>query len=331
MDGAGEWTATTILNLADGYWQSCTLHAAVKLDIFTILAHECHGAAKVAECLHGDRRGVVALLDALTAMGLLVKKGDCYTNTPASKRFLVSGGPEFIGHIILHHHHLVDGWAQLDRAVLSGKPVEKRCHGEENERESFQMGMFNLAMAIAPKLAGQIDLNGRRHLLDVGGGLGTYAIYFCQANPGLRATIIDRPATGEFAAKAIRFYGLQERIDFLAEDFLAGPLTGRYDVAWLSQILHSYGPEDCQRIIAKVVAALEPGGLILIHDFLLNDAKDGPLFPALFTLNMLINNPDGRSYSKREITDLLNRNNVRDIHALPFVGPNDSCIICGRV
>jgi len=326
-------SATDILNLATGYWQACALHTAVKLDIFTVLTHECEcrSPAEVASLLECDRRGITILLDALAAMGLLEKKGTCYTVRKSVKRFLVTGSSEYLGNIIMHHHHLVDGWAQLDQAVRSGQPVEKRCHGEEHERESFQLGMFNLAMAIAPKIAEQIDLQGRRHLLDLGGGPGAYAIHFCQANPGLRATIVDRPMTHNFADKAIHFFGLQERIDFLGGDITSTAIKGEYDVAWLSQVLHGYGPDECRRIIAGAVDSLTPGGLIMIHEFFLNSTKDGPLFPALFSLNMLINNPGGRSYSEDEISAMLTENGVRNLKRLPFVGPNDSYVLCGTV
>ena len=76
--------------------------------------------------------------------------------------------------------------------------------------------------------------------------------------------------------------------------------------------------------------ALEPGGLILIHDFFLNDTLDGPVFPALFSMNMLLNN-DGRSYSEKEVSHMLSQAGARDIHRLSFQGPNDSAILCGTV
>ena len=61
---------------------------------------------------------------------------------------LVKDRPGYIGYIIMHHFHLVDAWSKLDEAVVKGTPVQTRSHGEEVERESFQMGMFNLAMAV---------------------------------------------------------------------------------------------------------------------------------------------------------------------------------------
>jgi SAM-dependent methyltransferase len=193
------------------------------------------------------------------------------------------------------------------------------------------MGMFNLAMLIAPKLVRQVDLKGRDHLLDLGGGPGTYAIHFCLANPRLRATVYDLPTTRPFALETIDRFDLSDRIDFMVGDYVEEDITGTYDVVWLSHILHGEGPETCKRIITKAASALEPGGLILVHDFVLDNLLNGPLFPALFSLNMLINTDEGRSYSEAQITEMLTRVGIKDIRRMPFRGPNDSSILYGTV
>jgi hypothetical protein len=100
-------------------------------------------------------------------------------------------------------------------------------------------------------------------------------------------------------------------------------------VAWLSHILHGEGPEDCQFIIKKAVTTLKPGGLIMIHDFILDNDMAGPLYPALFSLNMLTGTKEGRSYSEGQIMDMLTRAGAKNLSRHPFRGPNDSGIIVG--
>jgi len=323
-----EWNIGRLLSVSSSYWRSSAIHAAVKLEIFTALGDGQLTVAEISAKIGAKDRGLAMLLNALTAMKLLQHGGNRYSNTDFSRTYLVQGEPGYIGYIIMHHFHLVDAWAKLDEAVLQGRPVEKRSHGEETERESFQMGMFNLAMAIAPTIAAAVNLEGKHRLLDLGGGPGTHAIHFCLANPQLRATIYDRKSTAPFAGKTTARFGVADRIDFVAGDFMADPIEGPYDVAWLSQILHSYSLEECRALIAKTVQALEPGGLILIHDFFLNDAMDGPLFPALFSMNMLLSN-HGRSYSDKEVRTMMQQAGARDIQRLQFQAPNDSAILCG--
>jgi hypothetical protein len=327
-----QWNTGKLLSLSGGYWQTCALHAGVHLHLFSLIGDGSLTADEVARWLEAPVRGVKMLLNALSALGLLDKHGDLYANTPESRALLVEESSQYIGHIITHHYHLVPAWSELPRAVISGKPVRKRSSfGEAEEREGFLMGMFNLAMQIAPGLSKKIDLMGRHHLLDLGGGPGTYAIHFCLANPSLRATVFDVPTTQPFAAQTIERFGLSDRIDFKAGNYVEEEIKGTYDVAWLSHILHGEGPEDCQMMLAKVVSAMEEGGLILIHDFILDDSSDAPLFPALFCLNMLINTDEGQSYTDAQIKEMLRMAGVKKTQRLAFRGPNDSGIVFGIV
>jgi len=331
MEYNNEWSAEKLLKTTGSYWEACTLHAGVKLEVFTQIGDDYVTSEELARRLSGDVRGVTMLINALTAMGLLIKKGNYYANTSPSKAFLVKKSPQYIGYMIMYHCYLVSAWSQLPEVVRSGKPVRQGSDRDEEELESFLMGMFNLAMASAPHLAAQIDLSGRQHLLDLGGGPGTYAIHFCLAHPQLRATIFDLPTTRPFALRTVKQFGLEDRIDFMAGNYVEEEIKGTYDVAWLSQILHGEGPEDCQGIIQKTVSVVEPGGLILIQDFILEDTLDHPLFPALFSLNMLINTPQGQSYSETQIKEMLARAGIKDIIRMPYKGPNSSGIICGTV
>lgn len=325
-----EWNPADLLELSGYYWKTCVLHAGVKLDVFTIIGDEPLTVKQISRKLNGTRRGVQRLLNALVAMALLSKTDEKYANTPSSLDFLSKTSTKYIGHIIMHHHHLMESWSNLDQSVLSGQPIRTRSSFSNEEwRESFLLGMFNMAMNLAPQLVPKIDLSTRHHLLDLGGGPGTYAIHFCLNNPRLNATVFDLPTTKPFAEKTIVKFGLTDRVRFREGNYLEDEVKGNYDAAWLSHILHGEGPEACQKIIQKAVAVLEPGGVIIVHDFILNNTMDGPLFPALFSLNMLLGTSSGQSYSEKQIFDMLTGAGVKDIRRIPVQMPNDSGIIAG--
>ncbi len=325
-----EWNVGALLQLSGSYWETCTLHAAVKLDLFSAIEEGSSRPEQIAERFGLHLRGVTTLLNALAAMGLLVKLGDVYANVEASRSLLVKSSPQYLGHMIMHHHHLVEAWSRLDQSVRSGSPVGKNASEREAGRESFLMGMFTLAMGIAPRIAKEIDLSGRKHLLDLGGGPGTYAIHFCLENPTLKATIADLSTTRPFAEKTIERFNLSDRIDFVPNNYLEDDLNGRYDVAWLSHILHGEGPDGCRVIIEKAVSVLQKGGSLFVHDFILDDNSDGPLFPAIFSLNMLVNTKEGRSYTESQIRTMLSEAGLYDIIRLPYRGPNESSVLVAR-
>lgn len=324
------WNVGRLMGVSGGYWEAFALHAGLCLDVFTPLGEEGLEARALAERLGADVRALESLLNALTAMGLLQKSGSRFMNSEASSAFLVSSSPEYLGDIIRHHHHLVSAWSRLSEAVRKGMPVRKKTTSKEEIR-SFLLGMANQASRIAPRVAAEIDLYRRRHLLDLGGGPGIFAVHFCLANREMKATVFDLPHSRAFALKFIEEAGLADRVNFLAGDYLRDGVGGPYDVVWISHVLHSMGPEDCRLLLNKTVSALEPGGLVLVHDFFLSDTLDAPLFPALFSLNMLVNTQEGRSYSEKEVRDMLAGAGVKEVIRLPFRGPSDSGILCGRL
>jgi SAM-dependent methyltransferase len=321
-----------LLELSGNYWKSATLHAGVKLGVFTAIDDDVVTGKDLALKLDCNERAVTMLLNALTAMGLLEKSEGKFLNTHVGKSLLSKNSPDYIGYIIVHHHHLMESWSILDQAVKTGSPVRQRASYSNDEwRENFLMGMFNIAMGSAPQVAKEIDLSERKHLLDLGGGPGTYAIHFCLSNPQLKATVYDLSTTKPFAERTIKNFGLEGRVAFMGGDYLEKDIEGAFDVAWLSQILHGEGPEECRRMIQKTVKVLEPGGLIVIHDFILENTMDGPLFPALFSLNMLLGTTEGQSYSEKQITEMLSEAGVEEVRRLSFKGPNDAGIMVGVV
>jgi SAM-dependent methyltransferase len=328
-----EWNKGRLFETSGGYWNSCTLHAGVKLDIFTIIANDNKSAEEIAAKLNGDLRGVSALLNALAAMDLLNKTENRFSNTDFSKQFLSKDSKDYTGFIIMHHHHLVASWAGLADSVLSGNPnrLSMSDTDKESERESFLMGMFNVASGTAPIYAGILDLKDNTHLLDLGGGPGTYAIHFCLNNPELKATVFDLPTTRSFAERTIASFKLSERIQFKDGSYLNEDtgLEQNYDAVWLSHILHGEGPKDAQAIVSKAVQALKPGGKIFIHEFILNNSMDGPLFPALFALNMLAGTDKGQAYSEAQLGNMLTQSGISNISRLDVSAPNDAGIMMG--
>jgi len=141
-----DWTPPELLKMAGSYWSACTLHAGVKLDLFTLLSETPTTAEDLSTQSGLSERGLTMLLDALASLNLLQKKKGLYFTTAFSSEFLSKTSVKYMGHIISHHHHLVESWSRLDVSVLSGKPVRNRLSHEpsDGERESFLMGMLIL-------------------------------------------------------------------------------------------------------------------------------------------------------------------------------------------
>lgn len=326
------WTIPDLLQLSGGYWSTCALHAAVKLDLFTALADTARTAAEISHLRNINLRATGMLLDALTSLGFLEKQDAAFRNSLFATRYLSKSSPDYLGHIIMHHHHLMSGWSRLDEAVTSGSPIQKPVSQADDAivRESFLMGMFNLASQLAPGIAAAVDLSECRTLLDLGGGPGTYAIHFCLANPELSAVVYDLPATRTFAEGTISRFELSQRIAFKPGDYTVDAVPAGFDAAWLSHILHSESPRACHALLSKAVAALNHGGTLLVQEFILNNDKSGPPFPALFSLNMLLVTETGQAYSEGELIGMMTAAGLTDVTRLTLELSNGAGVLCGH-
>lgn len=161
------------------------------------------------------------------------------------------------------------------------------------------MSLAGRAKNVAPVLAERLPLDGARHLLDVAGGSGMYAIACLRRHPHLRAAVWDRAEVLKVAAELAAEYDVADRLQCVAGDMFDDPVPGDADVMLLSNVLHDWDVPECRRLVARLAAALPAGGRLLIHDVFLNDALDGPLPIALYSA-ALFSLTEGRAYSAAE-------------------------------
>ncbi len=325
------WDPAKLLETSGGYWQSSALQAGVRLGIFNQLSDASLSAENLAELIDCDSRALGMLLRALTAMDLLVKDRVGYRCPEPVRYWLDANSNQYLGNIIRHQHHLVESWNQLEWSVRSGQPQRRRSLFSEAEwQQDFLLGMHNLSSMLAPQLIQQLEVGAPSRLLDVGGGLGSWSIHFCRRHHQLQAKVFDLPGSEALAIETIAAAGMSERISFQAGNFLQDPLGEGQDIAWLSHVLHALGADHAAALVKNAAAALATNGILLIHDFILNDHDEGPLYPALFALNMLLGTDQGRSYTEGEIIKMCQAADLVEIKRLPLPAEAKSGVIIAR-
>jgi len=75
------------------------------------------------------------------------------------------------------------------------------------------------------------------------------------------------------------------------------------DLAWVSAIVHQNSWAQNRKLFEKVFAALEPGGLILIRDIVMDATRTRPETGAMFAVNMLVNTSGGGTFTVNELRD----------------------------
>jgi len=297
-----------VLELVRGFQPSCIVIAAAELDVFTILSGRPMAAAGLAHRIKGDARAVTVLLDALSALGLLDKGTGAepvYSVPPAAAELLAETGAQCMLGMVRHLGNCLRGWGQLAGVVLNGKPAIRRPSvlGAGGDLASFIRAMHEISEPLAmPLVAGLGKLNFT-HVLDLGGASGTWTVPFLRLNPGARATILDRPEVIPMARRLMRKAGLTDRVRLVAGDFMRCALPEGADLAWVSAIVHQNSRAQNRRLFKKVFSALEPGGLILVRDIVMDASRTRPAGGAMFAVNMLVNTPGGGTFTLGELRD----------------------------
>lgn len=277
------------------------LIAAIELNLFTAIGTDSWTIPDLAREMKVSERGLAILCRNLAMAGLLKKQNQTYRNSRLGATALNAKHPAYRGdYLRLITSHWAD-WGRLLESVKSGLPLDHDEPEEPDYRRKFTWAMHHRTLETAPKIAGQIDLRGARTLLDLGGGPGTYAMAFLAKNPTLRATVCDRPAALEVAKEIASTHKASARLSYLPLDAMVEDIPGAYDVIWYSNVLHIYSPQDNRGLFRRALAALNPGGRLLIQDAFLHD-KEGliPEEASLFAVSMLLFTERGNTYSAME-------------------------------
>jgi (2Fe-2S) ferredoxin/SAM-dependent methyltransferase len=283
------------------FMDSRVLLSALELDVFTAVK-----AGGTAAAVATDRGVAVAgaerLLNALVSLGFLEKRGDSYANTPLAARFLAGGSPDDARDALKHNLSLWRRWSTLTEAVRAGHAVGVQEMKERGDDWTvpFIAAMHRGAAQRAPLVVQAVGAEGVRRMLDVGGGSGALSIAFARANAALRAEILDLPTVLPIADGHVREAGLGDRVTTRAGDLRTDAFGSGYDLVLLSSICHMLGPDENRDLLSRAARALAAGGRVVVSDFVLDEDGTAPRQAVLFSINMLVGTPSGRSYRESE-------------------------------
>ena len=315
-----------INEMAGGYKDAAILLNSLRAGIFEALGEEWKTSNEIASHCNLDPRATDIVVLALAAAGILIKDGDRFSTHPEARPILLADSPTTLKSILGHNLFMMRGWAHLDQVMKTGEPMRNQERTKSQTRD-FICGMENVSRISSLEVAAKIDFKSDRRLLDLGGGPGTAAITFANANPDLDCVVYDLEDPVEIAREEIEKAGLSHRITTVAGDFHTGDLGANFDVIYLSNIIHMLDSDQTLALLRKCRSALRPGGRLLLKDFFLEDSRIEPAPMAQFSVNMLVNTKGGKTYTRNEIFFLLNTTGFSDYEVID-VAANSQVIIC---
>jgi len=322
-----------LLEMLTQYQAPAIVMAAHQVGIFRELGTGPATAANLAERLRVPERSLGILLRACVALGLVTMEEERFACSAMAAETLVPGAPGYLGRLVDKEAFFFQAWGGLttcvrtDRAALA--PIQDRARREPETTRNFLLALDDIAQLFGAAFADHAKPAGRAHLLDVGGGVGSYAIALAKRYPDLRATILELPEvvgwTREFVAEA----GLSDRVTVAPSDFLVDPFPPGYDTVLFSNIFHDHAPAINQGLLAKAHQAVPVGGQVMVYEFLLEPDRVTPASSAVFAVMMLVENPGGNVYSGQEIEGWLAGAGFRDTSIARLPAPSPMGLVVG--
>ncbi len=304
---------------------SAALAVGVRLGLFAWLHEGPRTEEEIAQHLSLAPRGVAALCRALVGLDLLRRDGQALSLAPDTTQVLIPGQPGYLGDLIDMDFEAWPSPRDLLKAVRRGRPGIYgardlwEAHEEDPERAvRFDRMMNSISARPAAALAEAVDFSGHTHLLDVGGGSGVFTRAVLTCHPHMRGTIYDLPTVQGLAREALSQAGLSGRTQVVTGDMFGEDWPQGADVLLLSQILHDWTPEQCGQLLSRAYRALSPGGVILVHEKLIDD-DGGPQANAVVDLDMLFWT-EGQQLTHENARDWLLAAGFESVQIEPTVG-----------
>ena len=286
--------------------RTCTIRAAVDLEVFTAIKEGHNTASALADRCKASEKGLRMLADYLVMLGFLTKSGDTYALTQDSEVFLVKTSPAYLGGTLefLLSPTLFEGFCDLTAAVRQGGttlPDQGTIAEEHPEWVTFARAMVPMMIGPAKWIAQHLVSTGGtiRKVLDVAAGHGVFGVEIAKRFPDAEVTAVDWPNVLTVARENADAASLGDRYHTIAGSAFDADLGEGYDVVLLTNFLHHFGIPECEDFLRKVRASMAPGGRVITLEFVPNDDRISPA-SADFALIMLVTTPAGDAYTFKE-------------------------------
>ena len=286
-----------IFDLVQGFVRSGVLSALIELRVLHRLMDGPLAAADVAPASAVPQERMEILLQAGAAMGLLKRRRDGRFRI-ARKGAAILGVPGLEA-MIRHHHVFYDDMAdpvallrgERDTGLARFWPYVHGAAGAVSEEDAAR---YSDLMATSQALVAQdslrmISLRGVRHLMDVGGGSGGFAVEVATRYPGLDVCVLDLPAVIPAATERLGRSRIASRITCRPGSFREELLPEGADAISLIRVLYDHEDATVADLLAKAFAALPPGGRLIVSEPMSGGARPDPacdVYFAFYTMAM---------------------------------------------
>lgn len=290
------------------YQLAMALKGAIELDLFTHIAAGATTAAALAPLCQGKEKGVRVLCDYLTVHGFLAKTNGAYGLVPDTAPLLDKNSPAYMGSVASFFTHpvMVNKYRDVAALVRHGGATDHTLAPNDSIWVEFARHMAPMFALPARIAAPYVTAPGQpAKILDIAAGHGLFGIHVALYNPAAEITFQDWDNVLDVARENAAAMGITGRFRTIPGSAFEVDFGTGYDVALLPNFLHHFDFTTNVTLLKKVRAALQPGGLVAVIEFVPNEDRVSPPDGALFAMRMLGTTPSGDAYTFAEMDRML--------------------------
>ncbi|MGI9425474.1 MAG: methyltransferase [Hyphomicrobiaceae bacterium] len=297
-------TSEELSRVAFGFMASKAMFAGLHINLFSLLSDGPKTVDAIAAATKVPRNRILTLSTALSSIGALKLEDNGYANSPAAEQFLVRGARFDFGDYLRYQidKQMYPFLQQLNEVLdgtLDPDQVDSYAHwmSDSDQATLYSESQHSGSLGPGRTLARTVDLSNATRLLDVGGGTGAMTISLCKAYPELTSTIVDFPNVAEIGWKFISDADLVNRVSYIPGNALESTWPTEQDAVLMSYLLSGVPGDRINELMQWSMNSLEPGGVLMIHDFMVESDRRGPPLAALWQLQHMAFTPDAQSLS----------------------------------
>ena len=243
------------------------------------------------------------------------------TNAADVERYLIEGKPGYMGPWITFTK---PQWTQWGRLAEHLRTKDLKVMGSIEtftvaDARRYHDATYSIGLGAGRRFVRQVDLSGRKRIMDIGGGSGAYCIAAAKEHAAIRAVVLDLPVVCEVARDFIAANGVADRVEAQACNFTRDPFPADCDVAIMASNLPMYGRDMIASVIRKAHDALLPGGQMHLIGEMTNDQRTGPWGPAYWGLGQAVSDSLGLAHSEADVTGYFRTVGFLDVGLHDFI------------
>jgi hypothetical protein len=318
----GRPTTVRLQKIARAFIESAALKAAIELDLFTAVAAGHDTPADFARHAGISELNADRLMTMCSATGLLTWHHGRYRNADDVSRFLVKGEPRYSAAWLGFTSRDWNRWGELASYLRNDAPPRPLGDYEGmtvEQARRYHEATSSIGFGAGRRFAREVDLAGRKRMMDLGGGSGAYSIVAVQKFAGLSAVVFDLPPVAVVCREYIEKHGVADKVSAQPGDFTRDPLPEDCDVAVMASNLPQYGRDVIQRVISRAHDALLPQGEMHLIGEMLDDDRAGPADAALWGLFEALANSTGTTHTRSDCIGYFVEAGFSDVEAHEFI------------